>query len=63
MDFIIFHFDKYRGMFEQSKSNTVEEYLAPLKEMFAKYVPVSSLYRVRNDSRRWWTIRTSRGLF
>ena len=26
-------------MFEQSKSNTVEEYLAPLKEMFAKYVP------------------------
>ena len=24
--------DKYRGMFEQPNANTVEEYLAPLKE-------------------------------
>lgn len=35
--------DKYRGMFEQSTSNTVEEYLAPLKEMFAKYVPAEEV--------------------
>ena len=35
--------DKYRGIFEQSKSNTVEEYLAPLKEMFAKYVPAEEV--------------------
>lgn len=31
--------DKYRGMYEQPQANSVEEYLAPLKEMFAKYVP------------------------
>ena len=30
--------DKYRGMYEQSQANSVEEYLHPLKEMFAKYV-------------------------
>ncbi|RZH88835.1 aminotransferase class III-fold pyridoxal phosphate-dependent enzyme, partial [Staphylococcus aureus] len=30
--------DKYRGMDEQPQANSVEEYLAPLKEMFAKYV-------------------------
>ncbi|MDU3082910.1 MAG: aspartate aminotransferase family protein, partial [Staphylococcus epidermidis] len=35
--------DKYRGMFEQAKPNTVEEYLAPLKEMFAKYVPAEEV--------------------
>jgi 4-aminobutyrate aminotransferase-like enzyme len=29
--------DKYRGMYEQPQANSVEEYLAPLKEMFAKY--------------------------
>lgn len=35
--------DKYRGMFDQAKPNTVEEYLAPLKEMFAKYVPAEEV--------------------
>ncbi len=35
--------DKYRGMFEQPNANTVEEYLAPLKEMFAKYVPAEEV--------------------
>lgn len=35
--------DKYRGMFEQQQPNTVEEYLAPLKEMFAKYVPAEEV--------------------
>ncbi len=30
-------------MFEQAKPNTVEEYLAPLKEMFAKYVPAEEV--------------------
>lgn len=31
--------DNYRGLFEQPNANTVDEYLAPLKEMFDKYVP------------------------
>ena len=35
--------DKYRGMFDQAKPNTVEEYLAPLKEMFVKYVPAEEV--------------------
>ena len=35
--------DKYRGMYEQPNANTVEEYLAPLKEMFAKYVPAEEV--------------------
>lgn len=35
--------DQYRGMFEQTQPNTVEEYLAPLKEMFAKYVPADEV--------------------
>ncbi|BFL77573.1 aspartate aminotransferase family protein [Staphylococcus hominis subsp. novobiosepticus] len=35
--------DKYRGMFEQSKPNTIEEYFAPLKDMFAKYVPAEEV--------------------
>ena len=30
-------------MFDQAKPNTVEEYLAPLKEMFAKYVPAEEV--------------------
>ena len=30
-------------MFEQPNANTVEEYLAPLKEMFAKYVPADEV--------------------
>lgn len=30
-------------MFEQAKPNTVEEYLAPLKEMFTKYVPAEEV--------------------
>lgn len=35
--------DNYRGMFEQPTANTVAEYLAPLKEMFAKYVPADEV--------------------
>ncbi len=35
--------DKYRGMFEQVRPNTVEEYLSPLKEKFAKYVPAEEV--------------------
>ncbi len=35
--------DKYRGMYEQPQANSVEEYLAPLKEMFAKYVPADEV--------------------
>ena len=35
--------DKYRGMFEHSEPGTVEEYLAPLKEMFNKYVPADEV--------------------
>ena len=35
--------DKYRGMYEQPNPNTVEAYLAPLKEMFAKYVPAEEV--------------------
>ncbi|WP_415425224.1 aspartate aminotransferase family protein [Staphylococcus borealis] len=35
--------DKYRGMYEQPNPNTVEVYLAPLKKMFAKYVPAEEV--------------------
>ena len=43
--------DKYRGMYEPN-ANTVEEYLAPLKEMFAKYVPAEEVACiVRNNPR------------
>lgn len=31
--------DSYRGMYGSTKPNTVEEYLAPLNEMFEKYLP------------------------
>ncbi|MDU2930341.1 aminotransferase class III-fold pyridoxal phosphate-dependent enzyme, partial [Negativicoccus succinicivorans] len=31
--------DSYRGMYGSAEPNTVEEYLAPLKEMLATYVP------------------------
>lgn len=31
--------DSYRGMFNSTEPNTVDEYLAPLKEMFEKYLP------------------------
>jgi hypothetical protein len=30
-------------MYEQPQANSVEEYLAPLKEMFAKYVPADEV--------------------
>ena len=30
-------------MYERPNANTVEEYLAPLKEMFAKYVPLEEV--------------------
>ncbi|AGC89625.1 aspartate aminotransferase family protein [Staphylococcus warneri] len=35
--------DNYRGLFEQPNANTVDEYLAPLKEMFDKYVPADEV--------------------
>ena len=35
--------DNYRGPFEQPNANTVDEYLAPLKEMFDKYVPADEV--------------------
>ncbi|MCF7594021.1 aspartate aminotransferase family protein [Staphylococcus warneri] len=35
--------DNYRGLFEQPNENTVDEYLAPLKEMFDKYVPADEV--------------------
>lgn len=35
--------DNYRGLFEQPTPNTVDEYLAPLKEMFNKYVPADEV--------------------
>lgn len=35
--------DNYRGMFEHQNPNTIEEYLAPLKEMFEKYVPADEV--------------------
>lgn len=35
--------DNYRGLFEQPNANTVDEYLAPLKEMFDKYVPAEEV--------------------
>jgi len=31
--------DNYRGMYKENEPKTVEGYLAPLKEMFEKYVP------------------------
>ncbi|MDT4012105.1 aspartate aminotransferase family protein [Staphylococcus simulans] len=31
--------DNYRGMYGSTESNTIDEYLAPLKEMFEKYLP------------------------
>lgn len=35
--------DNYRGLFEQPTPNTIDEYLAPLKEMFNKYVPADEV--------------------
>lgn len=35
--------DNYRRLFEQPNANTVDEYLAPLKEMFDKYVPADEV--------------------
>lgn len=35
--------DNYRGMFGSNQPNTVSEYLAPLKEMFEKYVPAEEV--------------------
>ncbi|NWK85315.1 aspartate aminotransferase family protein [Staphylococcus sp. GSSP0090] len=35
--------DNYRGMFGSNQPNTVAEYLAPLKEMFEKYVPADEV--------------------
>ncbi|WP_436862075.1 aspartate aminotransferase family protein [Staphylococcus caeli] len=35
--------DNYRGMFGNTQPNTVDEYLAPLKEMFEKYVPADEV--------------------
>ena len=35
--------DNYRGLFEKPNANTVDEYLAPLKEMFDKYVPADEV--------------------
>ncbi|UXR77249.1 MULTISPECIES: aspartate aminotransferase family protein [unclassified Staphylococcus] len=35
--------DAYRGMYGASNANTVDEYLAPLKEMFETYVPAEEV--------------------
>ena len=35
--------DKYRGMYGNTEANSVESYLAPLKEMFEKYVPAEEV--------------------
>ncbi|TGV02644.1 aminotransferase class III-fold pyridoxal phosphate-dependent enzyme, partial [Mesorhizobium sp. M8A.F.Ca.ET.173.01.1.1] len=35
--------DSYRGMFGSPNANTIDEYLAPLKEMFEKYVPAEEV--------------------
>ncbi|MCU5745348.1 aspartate aminotransferase family protein [Staphylococcus sp. SQ8-PEA] len=35
--------DKYRGLYGNSQPNTVEEYLAPLKDMFETYVPAEEV--------------------
>lgn len=35
--------DKYRGMYHNTEPNTIEEYLAPLQEMFEKYVPADEV--------------------
>ncbi|WP_251942450.1 aspartate aminotransferase family protein [Staphylococcus sp. Marseille-Q5304] len=35
--------DNYRGLYGAPTSNTVDEYLAPLKEMFEKYVPAEEV--------------------
>ncbi|SCS38410.1 aspartate aminotransferase family protein [Staphylococcus caeli] len=35
--------DNYRGMFGNTQPNSVDEYLAPLKEMFEKYVPADEV--------------------
>ncbi|CAC8910548.1 4-aminobutyrate aminotransferase [Staphylococcus aureus] len=41
--YIISFTNAYHGMYEQPQANSVEEYLAPLKEMFAKYVPADEV--------------------
>lgn len=35
--------DNYRGMYGQTEPNTVEEYLAPLKQMLETYVPADNV--------------------
>ena len=63
--FIIFHFQiNTEGSLNNLNQTLLKNIFSQLKEMFAKYVPAEEVaYCVRNDSRRWWTIRTSRRLF